>query len=344
MKKINCALIGYGNVGEQHAYFLEKNSTTNLIYIYEKKSKIRKNNKFKFKNVKWVENENIIFKDKNIDLVVISSYDNHHFRQIKKSLEYKKYIFCEKPICQNLNQLKEINNLLKKNKSNKFSSNLILRSDQEFNFIKKLINKKKIGKIYYSEGDYNYGRLNKLTQGWRGLIPFYSVMSGGGIHLIDTICDFLSDYPSSVYASANKIITKKTKFKFNDFVIAILKFKDKSLSKITANFGCVTSHHHSLKIFGSKATFLKEYDNSKLIINRDNKKRNKYQKFKFEKKNKKYKILENFIDSFDKKLKKKRELPDNLTVIKIMLICFAIEKSFKTNKEIKINYKNITLN
>ena len=34
-------------------------------------------------------------------------------------------------------------------------------------------------------------------------------MSGGGIHLIDIICDFLNDHPSSVYASANKIITKK---------------------------------------------------------------------------------------------------------------------------------------
>ena len=52
--------------------FLEKNPTTNLIYICEKKSKIRKNNKSKFKNVKWVEDENIIFKDKNIDLVVIA--------------------------------------------------------------------------------------------------------------------------------------------------------------------------------------------------------------------------------------------------------------------------------
>ena len=40
----------------------------------------------------------------------------------------------------NLNQLKEINNLLK-NKSNKFSSNLILRSIKN-SICKKLINKK----------------------------------------------------------------------------------------------------------------------------------------------------------------------------------------------------------
>ena len=42
MTKINCALIGYGNVGEQHAYFLEKNPTTNLIYICEKNKNKKK--------------------------------------------------------------------------------------------------------------------------------------------------------------------------------------------------------------------------------------------------------------------------------------------------------------
>ncbi len=344
MKKINCALIGFGNVGEQHAYFLEKNAKTNLVYICEKELHLKKKNKSRFKNTQWVKDENVIFKDENIDLVVISSYDNHHFRQIKKGLENKKNIFCEKPICQTLSQLKKINDLLKKNKLYKFSSNLILRSNKEFNFLKKLILQKKIGKIYYSEGDYNYGRLNKIINGWRGSIPFYSVISGGGIHLMDIICDLLNDYPKSVYALANKIITKKTKFKFNDFVIAILKFRDNSLSKITANFGCVSSHHHSLKIYGSKSTYLKEYENSKLILNRDDTKKNNPKIFKFNKKYKKYEILKSFIESFDRKLKKRGELPDNHSLIKIMLICFAIEKSFKTNKEIKINYKKLSLN
>ena len=342
MKKINCALIGFGNVGKQHANFLEKNIKTKLNYVCEKNSKIRKINKYKFKNFKWIKDENIIFKDKNIDLVVISSYDNYHFRQIKKSLKNKKNVFCEKPICQNLSELKRIHNLLIKYKSSRFSSNLILRSNKEFKFLKKLIIKKKIGKIYYTEGDYNYGRLSKITKGWRGLIPFYSVFSGGGIHLVDIICYFLNDYPKSVYASANKIITKRTKFRFNDFVIAMLKFKNKSLSKITANFGCVSSHNHSLKIYGSKGTFLKEYDNSKLILNRDNKKQKKPMRFKFDKRYKKFEILKNFVDSLNNK-SKKIELPDTSSILKTMLICFAAEKSFKTNKEIQINYKKLSL-
>ena len=118
-----------------------------LNYVCEKNSKIRKINKYKFKDVKWIKDENIIFKDKNIDLVVISSYDNYHFRQIKKSLKNKKSVFLRKTNLSKFKPIKRIRNLLIKYKSNKFSSNLILRSNKEFKFLKKLIIKKKLEKF-----------------------------------------------------------------------------------------------------------------------------------------------------------------------------------------------------
>ena len=37
----------------------------------------------------------------------------------------------------------------------------------------------RFGKIFYIEGDYNYGRVKKITK--RGKIPFYSVTYGGGL-------------------------------------------------------------------------------------------------------------------------------------------------------------------
>ena len=86
-------------------------------------------------------------------------------------------------------------------------------------------------------------------------------MSGGGIRIDHIKCDFLNDHPSSVYAFSNKIITNKGPNLNLIFCNRNTKNKDKSLCLFTANFGCVKSHHHSLKIFGSKATFLKEYDN-----------------------------------------------------------------------------------
>ena len=341
MKKINCAIIGFGNIGKIHADFLLRNKNTNLVYIFEKNKTLVKKFKKRYKSVNWVDDEEKIFHDKIIDLIIICSYDNFHYNQIIKAIKNKKNIFCEKPICQNLNQLKNIYNLLSKNNRLKFSSNLVLRTVNEFKFMKKIIQKKKIGNIYYIEADYNYGRLKKIIQGWRGHIPFYSVISGGGIHLIDIICNYLEEYPIKVFASANKIVTSKSAFRFNDFVISILKFKSKKISKVTANFGSVTSHHHYLKFFGTKGSFFKEYDQSILINNRDDIKK-KSKKFYFDKKYNKSELLNNFIKVLMEKLDLKK-IPNSIDILKVMLICFAIEKSVKTNKEIIINYKNLSL-
>ena len=341
MKKINCAIIGFGNVGKLQANFIVKNKNTNLVYVCEKNLKIIKKNEFKFKDTKWILNENIIFNDNDIDLVIICTYDNFHFDQIIKCIKFKKNIFCEKPFCQNLTQLKKINKYLIKNQSIKFSSNLILRTISEFKYLKKIIDNKKIGDLYYSEADYNYGRLNKITKGWRGSIPFYSVISGGGVHVIDLICYLLEEYPSSVYAAANKIVTKKSKFRYNDFIVSILRFKSQNISKITANFGSTTKHHHQIKIFGTKGTFLKEYENSRLIMNRDNAEK-RVKNLSFEKKYNKNELLKIFIKSMNKK-SLYHKMPTYNESMKVMLICFAIEKSFKTNKEIKIDYKKLSL-
>ena len=142
MKIINCAIIGFGNIGKIQAEFLIRNKNTNLKYIYEKNYEIKKKFKNSIKQAKWISSENEIFRDKQIDLVLICSYDNDHSKQILKSIKYNKSVFCEKPICQNLKQLKNIDNFIRKNKSIRFSSNLILRSVKEYKYIKNIIDKK----------------------------------------------------------------------------------------------------------------------------------------------------------------------------------------------------------
>ena len=114
-----------------------------------------------------------------------------------------------------------------------------------------------------------------------------------------------------------------------------------SISKITANFGCISSHHHQLKFFGTKGTFFKDYNNSKLILNRDDEKKN-IKEIPSNKKYNKSEILKYFIKNLEKK-KIDKKVPDQTDLIKVMLVCFAIEKSFKTNKEVLINYKKLSL-
>ena len=76
-------------------------------------------------------------------------------------------------------------------------------------------------KFITSKGDYNYGRFEKLTKGWRGKIPFYSVTQGGGIHMIDIMIWLLKSSPKEVFAIGNNLSSSNTNFKFNDNVVTL---------------------------------------------------------------------------------------------------------------------------
>jgi predicted dehydrogenase len=259
--RINVGVIGLG-VGAKHARVLYSNKKVNLVTLCDFDNK--KINLYKkiFKNCKFTTNPDDIFKNPNIDIVSIASYDNFHAKHILQAIKYNKHFFVEKPFCLNINELNKICLNLKKKKKIIFSSNLVLRSNPAFMDLKKRIKKKTTGDIYYCEGDYNYGRINKILHGWRGQIPFYSVILGGAIHLIDLIVWLSNKKIQYVTAEGNKISTNNTNFKNYDLVSALLKFKDGMIAKVTSNFASVTPHHHILSVYGTKSTF---FYNNKVI-------------------------------------------------------------------------------
>ena len=123
-----------------------------------------------------------------------------------------------------------------------------------------------MGDIFYLEGDYNYGRLNKILDGWRGKLDFYSIIYGGAVHLADLIIWLTGKKVVEVFTYGNDIITSNTNFKYNDFAVSLLKFEDKSIAKISSNFGCIFPHFHGLLIYGSKATFINDFEYGLFIL------------------------------------------------------------------------------
>ena len=115
-KKLGVAVIGLG-VGEQHLIAFRKSKYVKEIYIYDQSRKKMCEIKSKYKNIEICEDLEQIYKNPNIDIVSIASYDQYHFEQIYNSLRNDKHVFCEKPICQNESQLRKIENLLKRKKN-----------------------------------------------------------------------------------------------------------------------------------------------------------------------------------------------------------------------------------
>jgi predicted dehydrogenase len=81
-----------------------------------------------------------------------------------------------------------------------------------------------LGEIYAFDGDYLYGRLHKITDGWRASVVDYSVMQGGGVHLVDLMMWLTQQRPVAVTALGNSISTKGSAFRYHDFMAATFQF------------------------------------------------------------------------------------------------------------------------
>ena len=199
----------------------------------------------------------------------IATFDTYHYEQTISAINNGKHVFVEKPLCLFDHELAGIKDALNKNPHVRLSSNLILRSTPRFLDLFHRIKNGDLGKIYCIEGDYDYGRIHKLTESWRGEIPFYSVVHGGAIHLIDLILWLTGEYPNKIFALGNRISTEKSIFKQQDFVTAIMQFTSGLIAKVNANFGSVTPHGHKLCVYGTKGTFLHGHNGAFYYHSRD---------------------------------------------------------------------------
>lgn len=192
-----------------------------------------------------------------VDVVAIASFDDDHYTQVMAALAAGKHIFVEKPVCRTTAELKAIKDAWMATGGRlKLRSNLVLRAAPLYLWLKERIAAGDLGRIYSFDGDYLYGRLHKITEGWRGKVADYSVMEGGGVHLADLMLWLAGERPATVAAAGNRICTEGTAFRYNDYTAATFEFRSGMIARITSNYGCVHRHHHVMRVFGTRATFL----------------------------------------------------------------------------------------
>ena len=210
-----------------------------------------------------------VLSDPNIDVVSIASYDTDHCEQVVAAIETGKHVFVEKPLCLYDDEFRRIDGALRAHPEVQLSSNLVLRQAPQFVCVKQRIAAGEFGRLFYLEGDYNYGRIQKLTEGWRGQIPFYSVTHGGAIHMIDLLLWLSGGRVRDVVAAGNQIATAGTRFRYPDMVTALLRFEDGMTAKVSANFGYVGPHSHGLAVYGTQASFIHNPQGGALYRSRD---------------------------------------------------------------------------
>jgi predicted dehydrogenase len=193
--------------------------------------------------------------DPAVRVVSIAGNDDDHAHQIVRALRQGKHVFAEKPLCLNRDQLQEIVATWRQARGPRLSTNTLLRRSPRFQWLKQAITAGRLGTVYCVESDYVYGRLQKLTSGWRGRIPGYSVMLGGGVHVVDLLLWLAEERPIEVVAYGGNLGSAGTSFRGTDLVLALLRFESGLVGKVGANFASVYPHFHRLIVYGTEATF-----------------------------------------------------------------------------------------
>jgi predicted dehydrogenase len=266
--RLRAGVIGLG-VGMQHAHGLEAHPACELVALCDRDSGKRAEAAALFPHARLFECADALLDTPDLDLVCVASYDADHAGQILRALADGRHVFAEKPLTARPEDTAAIRAALARHPSVRLSSNTILRLSPRFAGLHADIRAGRLGRIYAVEGDYNYGRLWKLTEGWRGRDPDYSVILGGGIHMADLLLWLTGARVVEVFAAGTGIATADSAFPGHDTAMALLRFEDGTIGKLGSNYGCVEPHFHRLLVYGTEATFENGREAARLWRSRD---------------------------------------------------------------------------
>jgi predicted dehydrogenase len=261
---IRVAVVGLGTVGRRHLEAFAADPRAEVVAVCDVDEALLADLDAPAKTTDAIE---AVTRD-DVDAVAIASYDDAHFAQALAALEAGKHVFCEKPLCRTLDEARSLA-AAQRRAGTVLVSNLVLRTAPLYAWLRDEVRAGRLGRVYAFDGDYLYGRLAKLTQGWRGAVENYSVMLGGGIHLVDLLLWTTGERPVAVSAVGNRIATEGNAFPHDDFVAATYELPSGAVARITANFGSVTRHQHVVRVFGTEATFVHDDAGSRLHTERD---------------------------------------------------------------------------
>ena len=184
--QLRCGVIGLG-VGAYQARSLYTHPQCELVWICDlDESRLLKVGS-EMPEVRKTQYARNVLTDPNVDLVCVASYDEAHCSQVLTAFNHGKHVYVEKPMCLREDELRSIYKALQKHPRQRLSSNLVLRTCPLFVKVREAVQTQKMGNVYHLEGDYYWGRLEKMLFGWRSQANYYSIILGAAVHMVDLV-------------------------------------------------------------------------------------------------------------------------------------------------------------
>ena len=311
---LNISLIGLGRIGRKYFRILKKNDNFNLIKILRKKNYIQKNS-----SVQFYTNKNRFFlkSKKNNNAYIIASPIDTHYEYIKTILTKKAPLIVEKPIVDNIHELKKIK-VLSRNIKHPVLVNHIDLYNPAFKKLEKKL--KLIGN--YNKIKIEFGKFKKIykiNKKSNTIFPYFDWLP----HPL-AIAIKLAGFPKKIKILKEKTIIKK-KFIFQKMHLRLF-CKQKTVDIFFSNDYKIPKRRFEIK--GDRGLIKYDaYKTKSLMLKVKNEKTISYS---FNNTS-----LENILKVFHDAIIHKRKINDINLSVKVMKIIFLIQQ--------KLNKTNINL-
>lgn len=274
-----------------------------------------------------------ILEDYEIDAVMICSSTDTHADISIQAIQAGKNVFCEKPISQDLNKIKDVMEELKKSNV-KFQVGFNRRFDHNFQAVKNTVETGKVGDV----------QLIKITSRDPQAPPIEFVKRSGGmfldmtIHDFDMACFLSGSKVKEIYAAGATLVNPAiAEVGDIDTAIITMKMESGAFAVIDNSRQAVYGYDQRVEVFGSKGQVAVTNDSPSTVVisTADGVTGEKPLYF----------FLERYMQSFSKEVSEFTEAIENDTEVPVdidsglqpILIAVAAKKSLDENRPVKIS-------
>ncbi|XP_029157418.1 uncharacterized protein LOC114929880 [Nylanderia fulva] len=248
---LKVALFGVGRAGTIHLASIISNSRVELVYIIDDvESNWPSMRKYwNLKNVSFLNSKQSdkVFKDPNIDAVVVASPTYTHEDIVIKALKAKKAVFCEKPIAENRADTVKCYEIAEKEGTPLFCA-FNRRFDPSYSEVRDRVRRGEVGHVHMIKTVSRDSPLPTID---------YLKHSGGIfhdclVHDIDMITWVLGEYPDKVSALADANIPEIKAIDDFDTVAVVMHFPSGTVGMIDLSRNSSYGYDQRLEVFGPK--------------------------------------------------------------------------------------------
>jgi predicted dehydrogenase len=268
---------GAGWVSGQHIAAFTRNPHTEIVAISSRKlaSAQARADEAGLKGVGIYDDYGAALKHEGIDIVSICTPQHLHCENVLVAAAAGKHLVIEKPVGNSLDEMRQMRDAVRK-AGTKTIVSFVLRWNPLFKTLKAMIADDAVGKVYFVETDYEHD----VASWWTGYEDVRKSSTGvsaflvGGCHAVDAMRwfagqgQFEAAKPVEVFAYSggwrkgvprefnylSNTFSESAPLEYDGLEVALVKFANGALGKVSVNFDCVMPYTFPIEIFGDKGT------------------------------------------------------------------------------------------